>query len=203
MILSFGGRIRSGKSTLKDILVNDYKFKTFSFAGPLKEYVSKLYGIPLKSCYSQKDKEKILKHPLPWDEYRCETLSEIIGETIEWDGEVLEFNTLRHALQYIGTEVLRTHDINFHVSRSIENLEYGDTYVNDDLRFKNELLTMQNFGAHCIFVNRETDIVSDHASEKELQPTDFDYIIENDGTIEDLKQKFMVLYKLILKAEEL
>ena len=203
MLISFGGRIGSGKSTLKDILVNDYKFNTFSFAGPLKEYVSRLYGIPIKWCYSQKDKEKELKHLLIWDEYRCGTLSEIIGEVIEWNGETVEFKTLRHALQYIGTEVLRTHDVNFHVSRSIENLEYGGTYVNDDLRFKNELITMQNFGAHCIFVNRETGIASDHASENELQPTDFDYIIENDGSIEDLKQKFMVLYKLILKAEEL
>jgi hypothetical protein len=74
-------------------------------------------------------------------------------------------------------------------------------WIITDMRFPNELNAVKSRNGITIRVNRpETDhLAGDHASETALDNSKFDYIITNDGTIEDLIE----IVEQILIAENL
>ena len=59
-----------------------------------------------------------------------------------------------------------------------------------DLRFKVEAEAIHNNKGKIIYINRDTCIPGNHASEKEIielkERNVFDYIINNNGTLKDL-----------------
>ena len=111
----------------------------------------------------------------------------------------------------IGTEIFR-HDINkiipgiknnFWVnSLKIKCLNYKKSNPNiklviADLRFQNEVDMIHELGGKVIKVNRPNmNIVDEHESETKIDEIlDFDHLIINDGTIEELYEKIGTLYK--------
>ena len=85
------------------------------------------------------------------------------------------------------------------------DIDYGcekpyPKWIITDLRFKNEKKRIEELGGMTIRVNRitgnvlidnDTHTITDwqHPSETELDDEEFDYVITNDGTIEDLIEK--------------
>lgn len=191
MIISISGKKGSGKSTLSLELINN-GFIKISFADFLKEVCAKLYDFPHEWTLSQEHKEMILEIPYVWNEEKCKELSLLIDEEIKFDGVEVEFYTIRHMLQYIGTEVLRKHDSDFHVKKTIERIDNKKNYCLDDTRFENELKILKSSPyTLAIRVNRSSlKSVDEHVSEKALDNyKDWDYVIENNGTLEDLRIK--------------
>ena len=61
-----------------------------------------------------------------------------------------------------------------------------------DVRFLNEFRALKSHGWKCIKINRDTGYNSSHSSECELdsmEDSQWDYIIDNNGTLEDLYNK--------------
>lgn len=195
MIIGVCGFIGSGKDTIADYLVNIHEFRRESFANALKDSVASVFG---------------------WDrtmlEGRTKEAREWREEVDTWWAERLAMPTLtpRWVLQYWGTEVCRK---NFHDDIWIAALENKlrqakDNIVISDVRFPNEILSIKNAGGKIVWVQRgelpewynsaiqanqgsniglnEMKYRKIHSSEWAWVGTDFDSILTNDGTLEDL-----------------
>ena len=195
MIIGICGFIGCGKDTVADYLVNYHEYRRESFADTLKDAVSSVFG---------------------WDrtmlEGRSKEAREWREEVDEWWSEKLSMPTLtpRWVLQYWGTEVCRR---GFHDDIWIASLENKlrkskDNIVISDCRFPNEIQSIRNAGGKIIWVQRgklpdwyetakkanEGDIKSInamatkqiHASETSWLGTNFDIVIKNNSTLDDL-----------------
>ena len=195
MIIGVCGFIGSGKDTVADYLVNFHEFRRESFASTLKDAVANVFG---------------------WDrtllEGRTAQAREWREEVDTWWAERLAMPTLtpRWVLQYWGTEVARR---NFHDDIWIASLENKirnskDNIVVSDCRFPNEIAAIKNAGGKIVWVQRgelpkwhdtaiaanqghiwainELKILKIHASETAWVGTNFDVILDNNGTIDTL-----------------
>ena len=197
MIIGICGFIGSGKDTIADYLVNFHEFRRESFANTLKDAVSSVFG---------------------WDrtmlEGRTKAAREWREEVDHWWAERLDMPTLtpRWVLQYWGTEVCRR---GFHDDIWIASLENKlrnskDNVVISDCRFPNEIQSIRNAGGKIVWVRRgelpewydvaieankghnwalnELKMQKIHASETAWVGTDFDHILDNNRSIDDLYQ---------------
>jgi hypothetical protein len=190
MIVGIIGFIGSGKDTAADYLVNHHDFVRESFASNLKDSVAAIFG---------------------WDRTLLEGLTEearIWREQVDtWWASRLNMPTLtpRWVLQHWGTEVCRQ---GFHDDIWIASLENrlkntNQNIVISDCRFPNELTSIKNSGGILIRVCRGDDpewydlalnskelmpiVYPDvHTSEWAWIGTDFDYVVENNGSKQDL-----------------
>lgn len=192
MLIGFSGRKKSGKTTLANELI-DQGFQIASFAAALKEYVAKLYNWDIETLKNQVQKEEILKDPVYWNEDKCKELSEIIGEEIVWSQKNNVFYSRRDAMQYIGTEVLREHEPDFHINEFKKRYTNGD-FVCDDVRFPNELELIKEINGKVYHIVRPYHWeYSNHSSEISLNRLNSDLNILNDKTLEDFKNEFVTL----------
>jgi hypothetical protein len=206
MIIGICGFIGSGKDTVADYLVNFHEFRRESFANTLKDAVAAVFG---------------------WDrtmlEGRTKEAREWREQVDPWWAERLAMPTLtpRWVLQYWGTEVCRR---SFHDDIWIASLENKlrtskDHVVISDCRFPNEIQSIRDAGGKIVWVQRgelpdwyDTAIEANlghnyavqdlkmrkiHASETAWVGTDFDTIIDNNRSIDDLYQQA----KLIVSNE--
>ena len=200
MIIGIVGFINSGKGTVGDILVNEYDFKKFAFADPLKDATAAIFG------WDRALLEGDTKESREFREKRDEFWSARLG----WDV------TPRKALQRMGTEAGREvfgDDVWIAaLEKRIHNL---DKVVVTDVRFQNEIEAIRSVGGKVIRVKRGVEPVwypvahqqntnppnramfredmmdyaypEIHQSEWDWIGSNFDAIILNEGTIEDLR----------------
>lgn len=185
MIIGLCGLIGSGKNTVAEHLMEEYDFVGVSFAETLKDAASCIFGW---------DRD-MLEGATASDRQQRETKD-------EWWSNRLGFDvTPRYMLQYLGTEVMRGHLHNDIWVLATENrlLEMQKNYpimnfVISDVRFPNEVAMIKRFGGHVWHVRRgelpdwfgkNPDHI--HSSETAWNNTQFDSVIYNDGTIDDLK----------------
>jgi len=194
MIIGICGLIGSGKDTAADYLVNFHEFRRESFANSLKDAAAAVFG------WNRDMLEGRTKESREWREQRDEWWSNRLGMHI----------TPRHVLQQWGTEVIRQ---GFHDDMWIASLENKlrtskDSIVITDCRFPNEISGLKEQGAKIVWVqrgitphwysiaeqaNRGDQKAQEwlskegiHASEYSWAGTQFDAIIDNNGSIEQL-----------------
>ena len=214
MILGICGFIGSGKDTIADYLVNFHEFKRDSFANSLKDAVSSVFGWDREMLEGRTKQSREWRERVdPW-----------------WSNRLNMPNlTPRWVLQYWGTEVCRKGFNDDIWIASLENKLQNskDNVVISDCRFVNEIAAIKNAGGKVIWVKRgplpswhdialaanygneiqkkqmiETKI---HASEWSWIGTEFDSVIDNNGSISDLYRhiEFLVNNEEILdKVEE-
>jgi hypothetical protein len=195
MIIGVCGFIGSGKDTIADYLVNVHGFRRESFANTLKDAVAAVFG---------------------WDRVMLEGRTKEAREWREqvdpWWSERLDIPTLtpRWVLQYWGTEVCRK---SFHDDIWIASVENKlrrskDNIVISDCRFPNEIASIKSAGGKIVCVERgelpswhimaakanKGDLLAAeklkalgvHASETAWVGTDFDYVLDNNKSLDDL-----------------
>jgi hypothetical protein len=197
LLIGIVGFINSGKGTVGDYLISDYQFKGDSFAAPLKDAVSVIFGWDREMLEGQSSESRVIREQP--DEYWSEVL----------DREM----TPRLALQLFGTECIRNvfHPNVWSASLIKRYKTWDRNVVVTDCRFKNEIAAIRKIGGKVIRVKRgpEPDwydyyinLVKSynvqeierlrktgelpHVSETDWIGTDFDYVINNDGTLDDL-----------------
>lgn len=198
MIIGICGLIGSGKGTVADILVNNHGFTKLSFADSLKDAVSAVFGWERALLEGDTEESRMFREQV--DAWWQERLG-IIGLTP------------RMILQQWGTEVCRN---NFHNDIWILSLEkkireislaHAENYteariVIPDTRFPNEIEMIQRLRGEVWCVKRGedpewlskyrshgTEPVDAHSSEWAWARSDFDHVIGNDGTIDELEQR--------------
>jgi hypothetical protein len=206
MIIGICGFIGSGKDTVADYLVNFHEFRRESFASTLKDAVAAVFG---------------------WDrtllEGRTKEAREWREQVDPWWAERLAMPTLtpRWVLQYWGTEVCRRafHDDIWIASLENKLRNSKDNVVISDCRFPNEIQSIRDAGGKIVWVQRgelpdwyDTAISANlghnyavqdlkmrkiHASETAWVGTNFDTVIDNNRSIDDLYQQA----KLIVSNE--
>lgn len=197
MIIGICGLIGAGKDTIADYLVNIHEFRRDSFASTLKDAVANVFG------WDRTMLEGRTKSSREWREQPDVWWSERLGKDI----------TPRWVLQYWGTEVARK---GFHDDIWIASLENKlrnsqDDIVISDCRFPNEIKSIKDSGGQVIWVQRgviphwysiaeqanrgdlkaQAWLVKEgiHASETAWAGTNFDAVVVNNGSLDELYSK--------------
>jgi hypothetical protein len=217
MIIAINGRIGSGKdavgSIIKYLTYDGWKIK--KFAGKLKQIASLLTGIPEEKFEDQEFKQSNM--PEEWN--YCKQMFEC--DENNQDGFSMMPMTYREFLQKLGTDAIRNglHSetwvnalfadyyksrIKYYVEDVSEYKMELPNWIITDLRFSNEFEAVKKHGGICIRVERRdfNEVPNwNHPSETALDSYNFDYVLDNFGTIEDLVvevEKMLKHFKLIL-----
>ena len=196
-IIAFAGRLHSGKS----VLANECEklgYQRIYFAMPLKNLLCKLTNMTMDELNDKKRNNTPID--FEFTEKLCKTISD---ETLIPYAIVSEkclgkrLKCVRDMLQFIGTDLIREYNKNWHVERVISMMKPNEKYVIDDVRFENEKEALIKLGVCIWFVIRpELEGVSNHESERTLKWQDFgNKIIVNDSSLE----YFIVRWKLFMK----
>lgn len=169
MLIGITGKAGSGKTTLGNILVKR-RFIDVAFADTLKSAAAIIFALPIEYFYDFELKEK----PIGF-----------------WQ------LSPRQMLQKLGTEACRNNIDKDIWIKSLEaslsaNFSPNNDIVITDVRFDNEAEMIRKKGGIVfhIVTSRESQLDDDtkaHASEVEVEFKQGDFLLWNDGTIDDLE----------------
>jgi hypothetical protein len=191
-IIAFGGRKESGKSELAKICAQ-FGYKRVSFALPLKQLIATL----IHRDISEINALKTVKMDWSFTEDDIAVMHDVTNIPIDILREKMlnrTFENVRELLQYIGTDVIRAYHNDWHVEQIAKMIDNDEKYVIDDVRFPNEKKMIEELGGTCWFVVRpKIDNVSNHESETSVSWKDFDNVIINDETRDDLIKNWLMI----------
>ena len=189
MVIGICGLISSGKDTIADYLIKNHNFHKISFADKLKDSVSAMFSWDRELLDGKTNESRAWREEV--DAY--------------WTSETGRTITPRLVLQEFGTECMRNgfYDgiwVSLTKKKIIENPHMN--FVLPDTRFPNEAKMLYEIGGEVWRVKRgqdpawfseyqelgvePTDV---HPSEWAWAQTKFKHIINNDGTIPELKDQ--------------
>jgi hypothetical protein len=200
MIIGVCGFIGTGKDTIADYLVNIHQFRRESFANTLKDAVASVFG------WDRELIEGRTRQAREWREQVDPWWADRLG---------IPDLTPRWVLQYWGTEVCRRafHDDIWIASLENKLRNSKDDIVISDCRFPNEIKSIKDTGGIVVRVARgpepewypiaeavnagnkhigwsiakaELSKYNIHASETAWAGTDFDAVLDNNGTLDHL-----------------
>jgi hypothetical protein len=189
-LIGLGGRLRSGKDAVADVLVDRYGFTKLGMSDALIEAALVLDPyIPVNTHAAT----------FPRGEHglfvRLSHLVEQVGYV-----DAKKNPEVRRFLQKLGTEFGRQMigefvwtDIMY---RKIDRLRgEGHSVVVTGIRFPNEIDLITSLNGDAVYVERPglPKDVQGHVSENSIGPSDFDAILCNDGTLDDLPTKIEAL----------
>ena len=175
-IIMVCGKARSGKDTLTDYLIeslDNRKVCRIQISQYIKYYAMKYFG---------------------------------------WDGK--DETKPRDLFNKLGTEIIRNRiDPNFHINRLLQDIEvlsyFYDTFIVSDVRFPIEIEKIKEKYNKVITIKIQRDSNElTESQKKEISETaldnykDYDYFIDNNGTLEELKIKAKDLLKKIGEVNE-
>ncbi len=179
-IYLIGGKKGSGKDTFGELLQDEFinsgkSVELFSFASPMKQIISMTLGvIPSKLEDLKNENAKIFYE--------------------DTNGLVHDLNDFRQVLQSFGSEAMKPvfgEDIWALLSAKEVERSVADIIIFTDFRFPIEYSKEPFIKGFTIKVERDSvtsDVNNNHISETALQNFEFDKIIKNNKTIEDMRE---------------
>ena len=174
MVIGIGGKAGSGKDTVAK-MIEELGYEHRKFATPLYNMIARMLAVTPEWLMDNKDVT-----------FRFPRYGEIVPMTV------------REILQYVGTDVCRADDEDYFIKLMdlglLTHYPKNKEIVISDVRFRNELAEIANFGKS-IYVKRQQDETSihTHSSENDVTEKDFNYVLNNDGTLDDLKANLLTL----------
>ena len=154
------GEIGSGKSTVADIMKQlNPDIEIKSFAEPIRYILVNLFDVTYQDTITSKETKMVN-----------------VGTN---------YYTIRAMMRKIGA-VLRT--INPDIFIELADLSAPEIVI-PDVRYSNEYDHIRSLKGKIILVQRNVPIQSQDISERDWRVFQYDYKIENNGTIEELKTK--------------
>lgn len=217
-IKKFAFKVKQIASILTNIPVEDFEKEEVKNKILGEEWTRYGYADGFTHVYHNGNKETTIMNNKQCDKERYE-----IELKINWQTAYKHQYTVRELLQLIGTEAMRN-VIHFDVwvnalmsEYNSNNIEQKPNWIITDVRFPNELEAIKNRQGITIRVNRDDYIfdnegkriipsksyvntpIVQHSSETALDEAEFDYTIDNNGTIEELIEQV----KQILTKEQI
>jgi hypothetical protein len=224
IVVSFTAPIGGGKDAsaklLSDLKLSEGKL---SFAGPMKDICSKVFNISREDMEDPVKKIEPFKEPFAFTRKHLRQILNMMVEFLPTDefaynvGSVSEYGivgttmtSIRHILQFVGTEVIRekVHP-DWHLQAAFSNrvlsrLNPEGTYCITDARFPNEFTFLRDKFAESFYgyyVERpeaeERLKAATHPSERKVvevrELVGEENVIVNDGDLEDLANKLKKL----------
>jgi len=194
-ILGISGKKGAGKDTLANSFYNHCKFvlgkkvEIIPFASALKETCCNLFSIKKQNIYgSEEDKNK--KTAYKWSDmpgfitkqmyFKLEKSGIYPEELNLFTREDSEMSA-REFLQFFGTEVCRKIKDQVHIQSVFNKINSSkkDFFIIPDVRFENEVKSIQQNGGIVVRLKREIS-EDNHSSEKVLDTfNEFDLVIDN------------------------
>lgn len=180
-LIGVSGYAGSGKNAFADALVAQHGYELRSFAEPLRQM---LYATDPRI-------------PSNIDRFSTVSLAGMV-DLVGWDTLKREYPEARRLLQTLGTEGGRgVLGENVWVDAAFKDIDEGylaqpqtERVVFADTRFRNEAQAIRDRGGILVRVERAgTKAINGHSSETDLDDIEFDYVVQNDSTITDLRQK--------------
>lgn len=171
-IIGIAGKAKAGKDTLANYLCwnTNKDYVKVHFADILKTGAMQICQLDRWSVDTQEGKES----------------------TIHWLNM-----TVRELLQKFGTAIRKEVDPDFWV-KALLNKHTNDDIIIADVRFPNEAKAIKDAGGLLVRINRDSAGAGNHISEIALDNyTNWDFVINNNGTIEDLYRKGDEILNLI------
>lgn len=197
MIIGLHGRMRAGKDTVCQMLREiDIGVERIAFADKLKRSAAAVLGITVEHLEKLKTTEGFTFTPF----VNRPTYDD------EWD-EIMEGVSpfsIRTFLQRYGTEAHR--DIfgsDFWIREALPDLDPGHFVVVTDVRFPNEIDAIHDRAGVVVHVRRVgTDITTDsHPSEQKIPESKIDYTLDNDESLDDLRNQVALLYEWLCRKD--
>lgn len=214
ILIGLGGRYGSGKDAFADFLVEQHGFVKLGMSQPLNAALLTLNPfIPVMRGWSLDEyfqwAEANEWHPSK-DLTTYRILHEIVGYT-----EAKRVPEVRRLLQALGTDVGRNmlgEDVWVNAAaRTIQqHRSAGSPVAITGIRYPNEQQVIKRLGGHLVWIERplqaqrvlealddaiehpasqaDVDALVQHSSETSLGPKDFERIVLNDGSLDDLRQ---------------
>ncbi|TXH46043.1 MAG: hypothetical protein E6Q97_30370 [Desulfurellales bacterium] len=167
MIIAFGYLARSGKDTAWSYLIARHGFRRIAFADALKRAASALTDMDA------------------FDDYFKDQMTPL-------------GLTGGHMLQCLGMAMRREFgdDVFVHLSLLTELAKFYPDVVITDLRFPNEAAAIKRLGGFCVRIDR--NVARDkHVSERSGAEIEWDYIIPNHDTVEQLYARLDTLVSFL------
>ena len=185
MVIGLCGRLQSGKSQLAKVC-EQYGYEKLYFALPLKQLCADILDISIDELNKAKVERTDIGVTIGKD--ICKIISEETDIPLETVIEICNGVTIRdvrHMLQFIGTDLIRKYNTDWHVNKLRAMIDKDKDYVFDDVRFPNEKKMIEELGGECWFIVRPIlDNVSNHESETSITWNDcWNRIIINDSTL--------------------
>lgn len=180
VIIGLVGTKGSGKSTVAQILKEELGFEEYSIAEPLKR-IALILGAPRESVYgTQAQKEAII----PSLGVSGRTMLQKLGTEVfrnEFPKYLPTYN-----MGSAGTLWARLLELRLKRVKNSENL------VVSDVRFSDEARVVEENGGTLIRLLRDTTESKDyHASEIEMRSIKCNHIIDNNGTMDELRKQIL------------
>ena len=215
-LIGISGKIGSGKDTVGNIIqmltqgidsntqiteyvngtnITGFDYQIKKFADTIKDIACMLIGCTRAQLEDQEFKQKELGEE--WWYCVADDGSYIPYEQNLHKNKVVNLVKLtpRKLLQLLGTECGRQiiHP-NIWVNSLFADYKKDSNWIITDVRFPNEAQAIKDKGGIMIRINRPLYRLDDqHPSETALDNYNFDYVIENEGNIDELVQKIKQL----------
>ena len=185
MVIGLCGRLQSGKSQLAKVC-EQYGYEKLYFALPLKQLCADILDISIDELNKAKVERTDIGVTIGKD--ICKIISEETDIPLETVIEICNGVTIRdvrHMLQFIGTDLIRKYNTDWHVNKLRAMIDKDKDYVFDDVRFPNEKKMIEELGGECWFIVRPIlDNVSNHESETSITWNEcWNRIIINDSKL--------------------
>lgn len=204
-LISVSGKKGSGKNLvaaiITDLTYDQAHWEVKSFADKLKYITCSLIGCTREQLENREFKEKELGEE--WWYWCIFKTSQRVSylDNKEFDKSDLSVNlikpTVRELLQEVGTDAMRNviHP-NIWVNGLFADYNASSKWIISDTRFPNEIESIKKHNGLTIRINRDSFLrtgkvfdTDNHESETALDDYQgFDYVIDNNGTIEALKE---------------
>ena len=182
-LLALCGFAGAGKDAVADVLVNEYGYIAQAFADPLREMAAAINPILEDDGETQ---DGLIRY--------C-----AVVDALGYDEAKRRYPEMREFLQRLGTEAGRgVLGENVLVDAAFlhadNDLAHDDDVVFTDCRFLNEAEAVRERGGSIVLVIRPgVEATNGHVSERfaaELEDSGgYDYLLSNDGTLDDLYAK--------------
>lgn len=204
MIIAISGKAQAGKDTVAKMIV--YTIWYYTYSQRLDSFGINHYNHRIKDFDLLLD--KIQWHKAYFAEKLKLCLAAILRvplnkfEDIEYKNSKISWlnMTVRELLQKFGTVIRNEVCDDFWVKVCLKDYSESQNWIISDVRFKSEIEGIKQFNNITLRINNPNAGAGNHVSEVDLDDYKFDYVINNNGSLEDLLFKvkeFCLINKII------